>query len=204
MKPNIKLIILITTLCIAMSANAQVGIVLGLNSSASKIDEAAQKINKVNKYHAGLTVKIPLIGNFLALQPSLIYRVGGSSIDALGKGQNAKLDFKNGYLQLPVQLQAGLGLGSVVRLYGIAEPFLGYQFGVNKTELSVGEVASYIDYGLGLGAGVELFRHLQVSVRYIWEMGYLKGPAVNINKVGEQIKSGKATGGIAASIAFIF
>ena len=67
-----KIIIIAATLLAAWSANAQVGIIAGLTSSASDIESAAADVKNINQYHVGLTYKLG-IGNLLAIQPSLIY-----------------------------------------------------------------------------------------------------------------------------------
>ena len=111
-----KAIIAIAALFIAFtSANAQFGVVAGLTSSSSNIEEAAESIKSVNMYHVGVTYKIG-IGNMLAVQPALIYNVKGSRLDALAGVED--INFKTGYLELPVQVQLGFGVGSLARVYG--------------------------------------------------------------------------------------
>lgn len=201
-----KAIIAIAALFIAFtSANAQFGVVAGLTSSSSNIEEAAESIKSVNMYHVGVTYKIG-IGNMLAVQPALIYNVKGSRLDALAGVED--INFKTGYLELPVQVQLGFGVGSLARVYGFAEPFVGLAI-TNKTKF--GEIvdkgwdnlAQKFEYGVGLGAGVELFRHLQVSVKYFWNLGDVYGADIKFGDVAADIASSKCNG-IAASVAFLF
>lgn len=201
-----KAIIAIAALFIAFtSANAQFGVVAGLTSSSSNIEEAAESIKSVNMYHVGVTYKIG-IGNMLAVQPALIYNVKGSRLDALAGVED--INFKTGYLELPVQVQLGFGVGSLARVYGFAEPFVGLAI-TNKTKF--GEIvdkgwdnlAQKFEYGVGLGAGVELFRHLQVSVKYFWNLGDVYGADIKFGDVVADIASSKCNG-IAASVAFLF
>ena len=201
-----KAIIAIAALFIAFtSANAQFGVVAGLTSSSSNIEEAAESIKSVNMYHVGVTYKIG-IGNMLAVQPALIYNVKGSRLDALAGVED--INFKTGYLELPVQVQLGFGVGSLARVYGFAEPFVGLAI-TNKTKF--GEIvdkgwdnlAQKFEYGVGLGAGVELFRHLQVSVKYFWNLGDVYGDDIKFGDVAADIASSKCNG-IAASVAFLF
>ena len=201
-----KAIIAIAALFIAFtSANAQFGVVAGLTSSSSNIEEAAESIKSVNMYHVGITYKIG-IGNMLAVQPALIYNVKGSRLDALAGVED--INFKTGYLELPVQVQLGFGVGSLARVYGFAEPFVGLAI-TNKTKF--GEIvdkgwdnlAQKFEYGVGLGAGVELFRHLQVSVKYFWNLGDVYGADIKFGDVAADIASSKCNG-IAASVAFLF
>ncbi len=201
-----KAIIAIAALFIAFtSANAQFGVVAGLTSSSSNIEEAAESIKSVNMYHVGVTYKIG-IGNMLAVQPALIYNVKGSRLDALAGVED--INFKTGYLELPVQVQLGFGVGSLARVYGFAEPFIGYAI-TNKTKFGdvvdkgFDNLAQNFEYGVGLGAGVELFRHLQVSVKYFWNLGDVYGADIKIGDVAADVASSKCNG-IAASVAFLF
>ena len=201
-----KAIIAIAALFIAFtSANAQFGVVAGLTSSSTNLESAIADVKNVNMYHVGVTYKIG-IGNMLAVQPALIYNVKGSRLDALAGVED--INFKTGYLELPVQVQLGFGVGSLARVYGFAEPFVGLAI-TNKTKF--GEIvdkgwdnlAQKFEYGVGLGAGVELFRHLQVSVKYFWNLGDVYGADIKFGDVAADIASSKCNG-IAASVAFLF
>ena len=103
-----KIIIIAATLLAAWSANAQVGIIA---SSASDIESAAADVKNINQYHVGLTYKLG-IGNLLAIQPSLIYNMKGTKIGDIAGVKDASVDYKTGYIELPVQVQGGFGIGS--------------------------------------------------------------------------------------------
>ena len=142
-------------------------------------------IKNVNQYHVGITYKIG-IGNMLAIQPALIYNVKGTQVGSVIEEIDAfDADFKTGYLELPVQVQLGFGIGSLARVYGFAEPFIGYAI-TNKveglTEISdKWDFVNRLEYGVGLGAGVELFKHLQVSVKYFWNLGNMYNAESELN-----------------------
>ncbi len=189
-----KLIVAAAALLISVSSFAQFGIIAGLTTSATSLKKASEEWNakSIAQYHVGLTYKMAL-GNVIAIQPSLIYNVKGADTKSL--------DFKTGYLELPVQVQAGIGLGSLARVYAIAEPFIGYAVS-NKIEgTSLQEkwenVSNKFEYGLGLGAGAELFSHLQVSVRYYWNIDDFSWSS------STSALKGKCNG-ITASVAYIF
>ena len=204
-----KAIIAIAALFVALSANAQIGVVAGLTSSSTNVEAAVADIKNVNQYHVGITYKIG-IGNMLAIQPALIYNVKGTQVGSVIEEIDAfDADFKTGYLELPVQVQLGFGIGSLARVYGFAEPFIGYAI-TNKveglTEISdKWDFVNRLEYGVGLGAGVELFRHLQVSVKYFWNLGnmYNAESELNFGSISKEILSSKCSG-IAASVAFLF
>ena len=202
-----KLIVIVASLLIAASAHAQLGVVAGITSSKATIDAALSDVQNITQYHVGLTYKISL-GGIFAIQPSLIYNVKGAKIaEFKAVGDISSFDYKNGYLELPVQIQAGLNLG-VARIYAIAEPFLGYAI-TNSTQSSNGtkidvkwnEVQNKLEYGVGVGAGIELIKHVQVSARYFWNLGNVE--SVAWASVTDAI-SNKAANGIVASVAILF
>ena len=204
---------LVALLC-AASANAQVGIIAGLTSSSSNMKEAYADIKNVNQYHVGLAYKLG-IGNLITIQPALIYNMKGTTIGAIGGIQDVSVDYKTGYLELPVQLQVGFGLGPIARVYGFAEPFVGYaitnsvtgslQGIVNKQDVTQtwDNMKTRFEYGVGLGVGAELFRHLQVSVKYFWNMGQVYGKDITLGNISSNI-SEHAASGVAASVGFFF
>lgn len=199
-----KLIIAAAALLISVSSFAQFGIIGGLTSSSSNLKDAWANYKAINQYHVGVTYKLG-IGNILAIQPSLVYNMKGQKIEEAGSG-NLNLQYKTGYLELPVQVQAGFGLGDLARIYAIAEPFVGYAVSnkiVGKLGDSWENVKSKFEYGVGLGAGVELFKHLQVSVRYFWNLGAVYGPEIDYAGIKKTIGESKCNG-ISASVAFLF
>lgn len=202
-----KAIIAIAALFVALSANAQIGIVAGLTSSSTNVEAAVADIKNVNQYHVGITYKIG-IGNMLAIQPALIYNMKGTQLGDIAGLDDVDVDYKTGYLELPVQVQLGFGIGSIARVYGFAEPFVGYAItnqvqGIGDTIKDWDNVKNRFEYGVGLGAGVELFRHLQVSVKYFWNLGDVYGADITFGDVTKDIATSKCSG-IAASVAFLF
>ncbi len=201
-----KLIVIVASLLVAVSAHAQFGIVAGITSSKATIDAALSDVQNVTQYHVGLTYKIDL--GIIAIQPALIYNVKGAKVSEFKAiGDIASFDYKNGYLELPVQVQAGLNLG-VARIYAIAEPFIGYAItnstqssNGNKIDVNWNEVKNKLEYGVGVGAGVELIKHVQISARYFWNLG-------NVDKVAiatvTDAVSNKAANGIVASVTLLF
>ena len=202
----------------AISANAQLGISAGLTSASATLEAAAQDVTggSINQYHVGLTYKIG-IGNILAIQPSILYNVKGSSFDATNI-TNTKLDFKTGFVEVPVQLQLGLGIGNFIRVYGLAEPFVGYAItnevslkgalaSAAEPEKTWDNVKNRLEYGVSLGAGVELLRHLQVSVKYFWTLSDLYGlQDAKLDNIMQSLGNinAKNVNGIAATVTVLF
>lgn len=207
-----KLIVIVASLLIAVSAHAQLGVVAGITSAQTKFENwnaANDAIQAATQYHVGVTYKLSL-GNFIAIQPGIIYNVKGSRIGEI-KDENS-FDFKNGYLEVPVQLQVGMGIGDLARVYALAEPFVGLQVNsqmLNQAkDLSNVDFADKLEYGFGLGAGVELIKHVQVNVRYFWNLGATKDS--NISSITDAINlikdtsAGKNANGVMASVVLLF
>ena len=60
-----------------------------------------------------------------------------------------------------------------------------------------------LEYGFGVGAGVELIKHVQVAVRYFWNMGSTQDAKINVNDVKDIVTNKKANG-VMASVALLF
>ena len=203
-----KFIVIVASLLIAVSAHAQFGVVAGITSSSSNLKDAVADVQAQNitQYHVGLTYKLDL--GLIAIQPSIIYNMKGTKLNVANIGAT-ELDYKTGYVEVPVQLQAGLNLG-VARIYGFAEPFVGYAI-TNQVNSSLAKdpqatwnnIKSKLEYGVGLGVGVELIKHVQVSAKYFWNMGSMYGTSIDFAGVKSTIAEQKASG-IAASVAILF
>lgn len=215
-----KLVIALAAAFIAIGASAQAGITAGLTSTSTNFDEAWANAKEVTQYHVGVSFKLPLPFG-LAVQPSVIYNVKGATLEDTATDGNLKsIDYKTGFLEVPVQVQWGINIAEVVRPYIFAEPFVGYGI-TNEEKLSnfTGEnskeawdnVKNRLEYGVGVGFGVEVLDHLQVSVRRFWNIGNLydeNGAAINsfkdaLNQGAETVENGKI-GGIMASVTFLF
>ena len=233
-----KLLTVLAALVIAASAHAQFGIIAGVTSPSQDLKTAYENYSAIAQYHAGITVKIPLFLG-LAIQPSIMDSVqgtpikdiaaGGSSDSGSGDGSGSETgesegngEFaiaKNGYIQVPVQLQWGIDVGGVARVYAFAEPYVGYRVDETTFKFVEGETPekkdwdfqNRLNYGVGAGLGVEVLKHIQLSARYVWNMGQLLDEngkvTVNGNEAVETVKTGLKEGsnnGIKVSLAFLF
>lgn len=204
-----KLFIALAALVVSVSAFAQSGIIAGVTSSATDIKDAADKVTDITLYHVGVTRRISL--GIIGVQPSLIYNVKGTRLEDF---DSKSINFKTGFLELPVQLQVGFPIAGF-RPYAFVEPFVGYAI-TNKAQSSSAaekiqnlqnvkwdNIKNRLEYGAGLGAGIDIFNRLQVSVRYFWNLGELYDGA----EISELINNGKTAmqnekcSGIMASVA---
>lgn len=190
------------------------GIIGGLTSSSAKIKDVTT--SSVAQYHIGATVEIPLIAG-LTLQPAILYQVKGTNIgsndsalsDILGNlGVETKGTTKAQYLEVPIQVQWGPDL-IFFRPYVFAEPFVGYRLGGSDSgglkNTSFNEELHKLEYGLGLGGGIE-FSCLQLSVKYFWNFGDLYDGDGNasIQAAKDAINDGKNFNGVAVSLGIFF
>lgn len=199
-----KLFLAVLALAMAVNANAKFGIIGGVTSTRGNLSDAVADIRNLTQFHAGVAYKIP-IGAF-AIQPAIQYNVKGTKLEAItGIGD---LDFKTGYLEMPIQLQYGLDL-AVVRPYVFLEPFLGYavynNVRWNDASGSISDsgwdnVKKRFEWGIGIGLGAEFIKHLQVSIRYFWNFGNVY--STSIGSVAKTIESGCS--GISASLGVFF
>lgn len=213
-----KFFIAIAALFVAASASAQIGISAGLTSSSTTLDGAYADVTNgaVNQYHVGLTYKIG-IGNLLAIQPSVLYNVKGSNFNVEDL-TSTSLNFKTGFVEVPVQVQLGFGLGTLARVYALAEPYVGYAItnevttksaiaAAANTQQTWDNVKNRLEYGVGVGAGVELFRHLQVSVKYFWTLSDLYGlQDAKLDNIINSLSNinMKNANGVAATVTILF
>lgn len=163
-----KVLVLLTVLLVVSVAGAQGKFILkgGLNyTSFTPTTNINAVINSSSGFHAGIgyQVRVPLIG--LAIQPELLY--SQKSFEAVG-GINT-YNYSLSYVEVPVNIQWGINL-LLLRPFVFASPYVSYA--VSKS----GEFENYswdnlnrLDYGVGLGAGVEIWK-LQISGKYNWSM----------------------------------
>lgn len=201
---------------LSLSAKAQVGVIAGVTSPSTDVRSAFANIGSVDQYHFGLSYRFKF-GDVFAVQPALLYNVRGSSLETIELGQiTERIDFRTGFLELPVQLQAGVSLLGLARLYVLAEPFVGYAI-TNSIKDTVSDVKNggweYVknrfEYGAGFGAGIELLNTIQLNVKYVWNLGLLYGTGggssldSSFNSAADVIRNEKCSG-IAVTAAIFF
>lgn len=202
-----------------------IGIIAGLTTSSTSKDDVQG--STVNQYHVGLTTNLPLFLGF-ALQPSIIYNMKGTLVK--DKLELSTVDTSVGYLEIPVQIQWGIRIKQI-KPYVFAEPFVGYALnakslvseyleyngstvapnqeaivnGLNSFEVE--NVTNRLEYGIGYGAGVELFRHFHIMGRYYHNLGNLfeDGQMTDLNEsIKGTLKGQSSFNGFILSVAFCF
>ena len=172
----------------------------GIVGGASFLELKNLNMSKTTGYHAGLTYKFNLPVGF-SLQPSLMYHMKAASAEA----GNVNVDFKAGYLELPLSIQWGPDL-LIFRPFLDVSPFIGYGLNFNYegdspdgaqiTKENWNDLSRF-EYGLGLGGGLEIWK-FQFACRYHWNLGNLAG--------SEKVHSVTKTNfnGVTLSVALLF
>ena len=189
------------SLLFAVQANAQFGFVFGLTSSSIKMSQE----DAISLYHAGITAKIPL-GSGFAVQPSLLYQVKGANVGQLGTASDEDFKVKTGFVELPLGIQWGPQLAAF-RPFVFAEPFIGYR--VSSTDKGnatfqdwTRQAKNKFEYGFGLGAGLDISNHLQLSAQWFNNLGVMFSDTSNAS--AESLEGVKNFEGIKFSLALFF
>jgi len=125
-------------------------------------------------FQAGLVANIPVLGEFLSIQPGLLFAQQGArqSFDDI-PGMEGTWTMNINYLQMPINAQLGFGVGENARILLQAGPFLGLALNGTEGDGDYSEDIRFgsdyemtrFDFGLGFGAGVQ-FGRLQIGVGY--------------------------------------
>jgi hypothetical protein len=189
------------SMILAAGAHAQFGFLVGLTSSSVKMASS----DAISLYHAGLTYKINLPSGF-AIQPAVLYQVKGANVGQLGTATDEDFKVKTGFVEVPLGLQWGPHLAAF-RPYVFAEPFIGYR--VSSTDRGnesfrdwASQAKNKFEYGFGLGAGLEISDHLQLSVQWFNNLGVMFSKPAEAG--AESLEKVKNFEGIKFSLAILF
>ena len=151
-------------------------------------------------YHVGVGYRT---GSFsgLRFQPELVYNLRGTHIDDTTA-------WKMGYLEMPLNLQWGLDL-ILLRPYVQVSPCIGYNLVNNISDTDAGRAldeitaaANKLEYGLGVGGGLDIMNLIQISVNYNWNFGSVANLEAYQERVSD-IKQSKPSC-LQVSLAFLF
>lgn len=189
-----RIAIALVALCISVISGAQsrFGFVGGITSTSMEFSQA--DFQSSDQYHVGMVFNVPLAAGF-AMQPEVLYNVKGATlsqmfgVDGFAEAVHT-LDTRCAFLELAAQLQWGVSAGRS-RGYLFAEPFAGYAVS-NEIKSSIAasvienafpelvksvqndfNYLNKLEYGLGVGVGMDLFRAIQISAKYYWNLGPL-------------------------------
>lgn len=207
-----KLLVVLAALLLtsaAVSAKGGFGVTAGFNTNAAKLNDVS--LDSRYGWNAGITYQLNLPLGF-SVQPALLYTQKSGAVAITGLGILNELVSGSVYqsvgsLSVPVSVQWGPDL-IVARPFLDVTPYVGYAL-TNKLKAvdpdieGVTEGKKGLDYGIGLGAGINVWR-LQAVVRYNWSFGTMG----NLNEFfnvdyAEAIKN-TVYGGISVNVAYFF
>ena len=153
------------------AANAQFGIIGGWTTAKAPSTVGDLLPKNASLFHAGVAYKFE-IGPFFALQPALVYQGKATYVNP-----QSSLYSRSNFLELELGTQVGIDL-LALRPYFLFEPFIGVDLGaLNKLNGEVSQVLNdakkKFEYGFGVGAGIELVSHIQISVQWFMNFGKL-------------------------------
>lgn len=159
------LLLFIAVLCMSIMTAQAEGLLIKAGANFTSIESVDSKPFGY-QFGLGLQTEVP-DGIGLCFQPELVYKVVGFEYD--------KETLKRGYLEIPINVQLGLNIGNAdqVRPFVFAGPYVGIGAGVFGDKVKVDELKDKlqaVEYGLGLGVGVDLWL-LQVTAKYNWNFG---------------------------------
>ena len=193
---------------VAVSAKGGFGITAGFNTNAAQLQDVS--LDSRYGWNAGLTCSINLPLGF-SLQPSLLYtqKSGLVALSDLGVwNELLATDIYQtvGSVVVPVSVQWGPNL-IVARPFLDVTPYVGYALtnklkSVSKGSDSVNVGEPGLDYGIGLGAGINVWK-LQAIVRYNWGFGTMGNFKDFVNIDSDAVKN-TVYGGISVNVAYFF
>ena len=203
---------MVIALCVMTfwSAHTSAAKGFGVTAGASFLGLKDISVDATTGYHAGLTYQFDLPFGF-SIQPALLYHMKSSVIEE-AYTNGSRLDFKTGYLELPLSVQWGPDL-ILFRPFLDVTPFVGYGLTNNIAENVSNDKwdgLNRLEYGLGVGLGLDVWK-LQVIGRYNWNFGSLINTEGNLpsgSDIQENVKSslfdGKNYGGVTLTVALKF
>jgi len=164
-----KVILLVALVGVCATAQAKVfayGVKAGVEMPSFNAKDPGSSADKVNGGHVGgfAQINVPIVG--IGVQPEVLYVYRGVNVldrqDVKNKGVS--------YIDVPVNITWGIDL-KIVRPFLAVTPYASYALNNIKTwvgDNSLGELKKVdnLNLGIGFGAGVELFKKLQVMGRY--------------------------------------
>ncbi len=179
------------TLC-TLGANAQFGIQAGANFTDLKLSDVSMSedfISSATGYSVGVTYDFDLILG-LGINTGLVFIQRNVKADYDG---NKSLD-RFSSLELPLNAKYTFELFPLVKPFAIAGPYVDCGLWSNNGA-SYGDELHRFTWGMTLGAGVDLLKHLRVMYQYDWGLSSLTADNV-ANAVKSKARSNRITLGV--------
>lgn len=175
MKKVLAIVLGLALTCVALPSRAQVklGVKGGLNISDMSISKKAFDTSNQTGFFIGPTLKISLPLTGLGIDVAALYDQRSAKLNTLMlEGDDAvgrKETLKQQYINIPINLRYGIGLGSLASIYLSAGPQFGFNVGDKGKKIfdkSVDWQLKKSVFSVNLGAGVSLLKHIEVGANY--------------------------------------
>lgn len=156
MKRNLTLAIFLLGACTAYAQGLSGGLKFGLNVANQKMSLEGLSVSTkaLSSFHLGGYLNVSVTQK-LSIQPELLYSVVGTKAD--------DFESKFSYLSLPIMVK--YNVASVFHIH--AGPQIGMLVTAEVDGDDVKDSLKNTDFGLGMGAGVDLPMGLNFSARYV-------------------------------------
>lgn len=149
----------------------------GLNMASAPIEADGEEVGDPSTrlgFHIGALTELEL-SDGLNVETGLLLSQKGGKLEAFG----GEAEGKPLYLEVPILLKKSIELGDM-GVYGLFGPYVAY--GMGGTSESDGESedidwgsdddqSNPIDFGLNIGAGLQLTEEIDVSIQYSYGLG---------------------------------
>ena len=174
MKKVLSFIVLAVSLFFANPAQAQIklGVKGGLNVSNLKLDDDMWRADNKAGFFIGPMVKVTVPVTGLSFDVAALYDQKEAKMhwgdDVVGGDLSQATTIKQQYIDIPVNVRYGVGLGSLANVFVFAGPQWGINVGDKNFKWDARKSYSLrkATFSVNVGAGVTLFKHLQGSVNY--------------------------------------
>lgn len=172
MKKILAILLLVLCLTTSVSAQVKLGVKGGLNVSSLKLNDDMWRTDNKAGFFFGpmLKVTLPLPG--LSFDVAALYDQKEAKMkwgDVVGPSDmNQSTTIKQKYIDIPINVRYGIGLGSLANVFVFAGPQWGINVGDKNFKWDAGSSYSLkkATVSVNIGAGVTILKHLQGSVNY--------------------------------------
>ncbi|GHT16963.1 hypothetical protein FACS189429_0060 [Bacteroidia bacterium] len=179
------LFINIFLICLSVNAFSQFGIRVGVNSA----DEVRQFVNepenfdatKLTSFHAGIVWQTPFGKSGFATEIGALFSQKGSYYNYTNsEGIDVQAIDELNYIEVPLNIRFSPPGNLPLNIYGTAGIYFSYLFNGKTTDekaektvdMNLTRIAERLDIGLATGAGVQLFKKIQLGATWNWGLKY--------------------------------
>lgn len=150
------------------TAGAQIkfGVKAEIGANKMTLDNQMLEKSNYNSYKFGPAIEMMIPALNIGLEGAILYSNNETTIKYSDSGSKEKAEVH--YLDIPVNLKYKMVTTNILGIYASAGPYAHFKLGNNDffKDLSDNVKAKNFGAGINLGAGIELFRMLQVGAGY--------------------------------------